>query len=388
MIQHLYYNYKDLLKTPRIAIGPQRLFIATLGMATAHFCWVLFNYLALLMSGYGLESLWQKTGLLPIAFRYQLSLPSSLLAWLAVILTIFIILQTNTAISRATYMYLRQNYFYTSKQAIRFAFRRSTAIISVYLTFLFLILPFVAGALLMALIGGTAFGEILNALATLPFIFAGMVLFFIALCLIFSFFLSPAIIASTEEDGFGAAIQTMHLTWGQPWRLATYGLLALVLFFIGIVFFAFVIKLGLIIYSILFMPLMHSLAPILNNALYYLETSLSGLDTVIRSLLSENGSRIIYLKQHYVPQILTASQTIASYIIYFSFLIVGHMTLGYGQGIVNSSLTMSYIIFELKLSDKNLLERKDSELPEDQQAFEFNIKSNTKNLKDFLKKKE
>ena len=64
------------------------------------------------------------------------------------------------------------------------------------------------------------------------------------------------------------------------------------------------------------------------------------------------------------------------------------MTLGYGQGIVNSSLTMSYIIFELKLSDKNLLKRKDSELLEDQDAFEFNTKSNTKSLKEFLKKKE
>ena len=388
MIQHLYYNYKDLLKTPRIAIGPQRLFIASVGMLMAHLVWVMFNYLALLLSGYDFETLWHKTGLFPVAFRYQLSLSSNILTWFAVILTIFIILQTNTAISRAAYMYLRKNYFYTSKQAMRFALKRSTSIISVYLTFLFLITPFIAGALIMAIIGGTAFGEILNALATLPYIFSGMVLFFMTLCLTFSFFLSPAIIASTEEDGFGAAIQTMHLTWGQPWRLATYGLLAIVLLLVGITFFAFVIKLGLIIYSILFMPLMHSLAPILNNALYYLETSLAGLDNVIRHLLGENGSRIIYLKQHYTPQILTTSQTIASYIIFISFLIAGYMTLGYGQGIVNSSLTMSYIIFELKLSDKNLLERKDSELPEDQEAFEFNIKSNTKSLKDILKKKE
>jgi len=389
MIQHLYYNYKDLLKTPRIAIGPQRLFIATLGMASAHLVWVLFNYMAMYISGYNLEKLWQQSGLLPIAFRYELSTFSFILGWLAVILSIFIILQTNTAVSRAAYMYLRNNFFYTSKQAIRFAFKRSTSIVSVYLTFLFLILPFIVGALLMALLGGiSGFGEIINALATLPYIFSGMVLFFMTSCLIISFFLSPAIIASSEEDGFGAAIQCMHLAWGQPWRLATYGILAIVLFFAGIIFFAFVVKLGLIIYSVLFMPLMHSLAPILNNALYYLEMSLAGLDAVIRTILGEGGSKIIYLKQHYTPEILSTSQTIASYIIYFSLLLVGYMTLGYGQGIVNSSLTMSYIIFELKLSDKNLLERKDSELMEDQEAFEFNAKSNTKSLKDFLKKEE
>lgn len=389
MIYHYYYNYKDLLKTPRVAIGPQRLFIATLGITSAHAVWFFFHYMALYLSDYDIYQLWQQFGLLPVAFSYQLTTIAILLAWFGSIVTILIILHTNTAVSRAAYMYLRKNYYYTSKQAILFAFKRSKSIISVYLTFLFLILPFVAGGLLMAFIGDiSGFGEILNALATLPYIFSGMVLFFMTLCLIFSLLLSPAIIASSEEDGFGAAIQCMHLTWGQPWRLATYGLLALLLFFAGIIFFAFVVKLGLIIYSILFMPLMHSLAPILNNALYYLENSLAGLDGAIRLVLGDNGSRIIYLKQHYLPEVLTATQSVASYIIYFSFLLVGHMTLGYGQGIVNSALTMSYIIFEVKLSNRNLLERRDSEIPEDQEAFEFNIKSNTKSLKDFLKKKE
>ncbi len=128
MIHHLYYNYKDLLKTPRIAIGPQRLFIATLGMSTAHLVWVLFNYLSMYFSGYSIEKLWHVSGLLPFAFRYELSTFSVILGWFGIFSTIFIILQTNTALSRAAYMYLRNNYFYTSKQAIRFAFKRSTSI--------------------------------------------------------------------------------------------------------------------------------------------------------------------------------------------------------------------------------------------------------------------
>lgn len=389
MIQHLYYNYKDLLKAPRIAIGPQRLFIATFGMAVSHFVYIFFNYLAVFLSGHDIYIFWQKSGLLPVAFKYQLSTLSLIVAWCGVLLTIFLILLTNTALSRAAYMYLRDNYFYTARQALVFAAKRSTAIVFVYLTFLFLILPFIAGALIMALLGAiSGIGEILNALATLPYIFSGMILFFMTLCLIISFFLGPAIIASADEDGFGTAIQCMHLTWGQPWRMASYGILATILFIAGIIFFAFVIKIGLIIYSVLFMPLMHSLAPILNNALYYLEISLGGLDRVIRGILGPGGSKVIYLKHHYMPEVLSMPQTIASYIVYFSFLIVGHMTLGYGQSIVNSCLTMSYVIFELKLSNRNLLNRKDSELPEDQNAFEFNTASNTKNLKDFIKKKE
>ncbi len=381
MIQKFYYNYKDVLKAPRIAIGPQRIYIATLGVALAHTAYFFFSYLALTMSGHQLETIWADYGLFPLIFHFSLTQGALVVGWIGFIVTSFIVLLTSTAVSRAAYMYLRDNYFYTSKQALFFALKRSKSIISIYLTFLFLILPFIIGAAIMALLGRISwFGEILNAFATLPYIFAGMVLVFMSICFFISFFLGPAIIASSEEDGFGAAVQCMHLTWGQPWRLASYGLLTCVLLVTGIVLFAFVVKIGLIIYSILFMPLMHSLAPILNNALYYVEVSIGGLDLIIREVIGAGGSKVLYLKQHYTAVELSASESIASSIVYFFLMIAAYMTIAYGQAIVNSALTMSYIIFEKKLSGKSLLKRQDSELVEDKEAFEFNADANTKNL--------
>ncbi|KAA3614720.1 MAG: hypothetical protein D8M58_09680 [Calditrichaeota bacterium] len=383
MIQKFYYNYKDVLKAPRIAIGPQRIYIATLGVGAAHVVYFLFSYLALVMTGFEIENIWSQYGLFPIIFKFSLTQSATFVGWMGIIVTAFIVLLTSTSVSRAVYMYLRDNYFYTSKQAIFFAFKKSKSIISIYLTFLFLILPFIFGAAIMAILGRLSWiGEILNAFATLPYIFAGMVLVFITICFILSFFLGPAIIASSEEDGFGAAVQSMHLTWGQPWRLASYGLLTLALLIVGIVTFMFVLKIGLIIYSILFMPLMHSLAPILNNALYYVEVSIGGLDMIIRDLIGSGGAKVLYLKQHYVPVELTTSKSIASSIVYFFLMVAGYMTIGYGQAIVNSALTMSYVIFEMKLTGKSLLKRQDSELAEDKEAFEFNTEANTKNLAD------
>ncbi len=389
MILKLYYNYKDILKAPRIAIGPQRIYIGTLGIAAAHAAYFIFTYLAIVMSGYDIKTIWAEYGLFPFILHFSLTQSALIVAWIGYILTAFFILLTNTAIARAAYMYLRDNYFYTSKQAIFFALKRSRTIISIYLTFLFLILPFIIGAGLMAVIGRIAWiGEILNAFATLPYIFAGIVLVFMTICFMISFFLGPAIIASSEEDGFGTAVQCMHLTWGQPWRMAFYGMLTFVLFIMGILLFSFVVKIGLIIYSSLFMPLMHSLAPILNNALYYVEVSIGGLDTFIRELIGSEGAKILYLKQHYSAIELTTSKSIASSIVYFFLMFVGYMIVGYGQAIINSALTMSNIIFEIKLTGKNLLKRKDSELAEDKEAFEFNTETNTKILSNSTEKEE
>jgi len=381
MIHNFYYNYKDILKAPRIALGPQRIYIASLGVSAAHVTYFLFTYLALIMSGYEINAIWSGYGLFPSIFTLDLTLGALFTGWIGFILTAFIILLSSTALSRAAYMYLRDNYFYTSKQAIFFALKKSRSIFSIFLTFLFLIFPFIAGAVFMALIGQIMWiGEILNAIATIPYIFAGMVLVFMTICFVLSFLIGPAIMASSDEDGFGTVVQCMQLTWGQPWRLVLYGLLTLILWVVGIILFAFVVKIGLIIYSILFMPLMHSLAPILNNALYYAELSMGGLDQLIREIIGPDVSRILYLKQNYSPVELTTSMSIASSIVYFFLMLTAYMTIGYGQSIVNSAMTMSYVIFEMKRNGKSLLERKDSELAEDREAFEFNTEANTKNL--------
>lgn len=363
MIQNYYYSYKDILKAPRIAIGPQRIIIASLGIGVAHMVYLLFTYAALIVSGSEAQQVFATYGLFPVVERAALSAMGAALFWSGFFFTALTILLTNIAVSRAAYMYLRDNYFYTSKQAILFALNRTKSILAVNLTFLFLLFPFIAGAFIMALVGRIPwFGEILNALATLPYIFSGMVFVFITICFLISIFLAPAIMASSEEDGFGTAVQCMHLTWGQPWRLASYGFLTFVLFMIGMVGFTFVIKIGLIIYSIFFMPLMDSLAPIFNNALYMVEVSIGGLDSFIRDIIGGDVARLIYLKKHYAPMEITLSQSIASSIVYIFFMVAAYMVVGYGQAIINSGLTMSYIVFELKLTTKNLLRRNDSEI--------------------------
>ncbi len=374
-----YYNYKDLLKSPRLALSPQRLFLSTLSVALAHLVYFFGSYAALLWAGYDFASTWRIYGMLPLPVLSDLPFGPHTLAVAALIGTILILLLGNTTLARSAYMTLRQNFFYTSRQAVEFTRLKTGSVIGVYLTYLFLIMPFIIGALVMSAIGTVyGIGDILIALGTLIYIFAGFILFFLTLSMMVSFFLAPAIIAAREDDGFGTAVECMRLLWGEPWRLITYGILTTVLAVIFTFAFAFAIKLGLIIYSILFLPLMHSLAPLLDNALAWLQQSLGGLDPLMRELFGEKGARLFYLKKHYDPITLPLSRQLASGIIYFFLMITGYMTVGYALSLINSSLVTSIIIFDKHLTQTDLLKRPDSQMDSDE--FEFNPRENTKNL--------
>ncbi len=369
-MDNFYFNFKDLFKAPRMAIGPQRISLAMFGLIIAHIVYLFFTYLAILVGGVSIEIVWDRMGLFPCAYSFALPFYSYLIFWIGALLSGYILLLTNTAVSRAAYMHLRENLFYTYKQALKFTRNKALSVLGTYLTFAFLILPFIIGAIIMALIGKIPwFGEILNSLATLPYIFAGMVLVFFTLSLFVALFFGPVIIASAEEDGFGAAVQSLHLTWGQPWRLILYGITIAILEILGILFFAFVLKVGLIIYSILFMPLMHSLAPILDNALRLVQISMGQINDWLVELLGPTGQKIFYLKKDYeaLSAQLPLSTAISSYIVYFFLLIAAYMTVGYGEAIASTALVISYVILDKKLTDTNLLTRKDSEIEEDEE---------------------
>ncbi len=361
------YNLVELFKAPRSAIGPQRIALGALGLLAVHIVYLLFSYLAFLISGSSAPETWARFGLLPLPLFTELSTFAIIVFLLGIVICILVKFIAATFIARAAYMALRDNLFYTWKQAIRFALSKWKSITGTYLTFFLMIIPFIIGAKIMAYVGKIPwFGEILNAIATLPYIFSGMILVFLTLGFIVAILFGPVIIASTEEDGYGAAVQALHLTWAQPWRIILYGLLTLGLFLFAIFFFAFILKVGLIIYSILFMPLMHSLSPILDQALYFIQISLGMVDEWIRQMIGSTGSRIFYLKQFYQDLTLPLSTQIASIIVYISLVLAGYIAVGYGWAVWNTSLIISFLIFNKKMTDTNLLERKDSEIVEEE----------------------
>ena len=374
-MENYYFNFKDLFKAPRAAIGPQRIGIAAMGLLLAHAVWLVFSYLALLLNGTAPADVWYSHGLLINPFLFSLSLPAKIVSGTGAAAAVFMLLITNTAVSRASYMLLRGSLFYTWKKAFRFAFGKSRSIAANYIVFMFMISPFIIGGITLSVLGRIPwFGEIVNAMAALIYIFAGLALVFLTLSVFISFVYGPVIFSCAEEDGFGSSVQSLYLTWGQPWRLVLYGTITVFMSITAVLFFAFVLKAGLIIYSNLFMPLMHSMAPILNNALYYIQCSLGEFDAVIRSILGGSGARILYLKQLYILQDLPLSAQISSWIVYLSFLLAGYMAAGYGLAVFNTSLVISFINFSKRLTGTDLLKRDDTEIDEEESDIKIDPK--------------
>ena len=64
-MDNFYFNYKDLFKAPRMAIGPQRISLAMLGLMLTHVIYLFFTYLSILIGGHGIAEVWKQMGLSP-----------------------------------------------------------------------------------------------------------------------------------------------------------------------------------------------------------------------------------------------------------------------------------------------------------------------------------
>jgi hypothetical protein len=80
---------------------------------------------------------------------------------------------------------------------------------------------------------------------------------------------------------------------------------------------------------------------------------------------------LIYFSRVFDPLVLSHGyQYVASFIFAFWMLIIGGFIFSYGIATFNVGNTLSYIILRKKKDDENLLERKDDEEMEDEDAGE------------------
>ncbi len=367
----LHFNFKDLFRAPRIALGFQRLWINGLGLFIGYWVYLIFTYISLLISGYTFGQVWQKQALLACAFSFPQPWFGRTIAAVGVALLAAIILLTNTALARASYMVLRDEFFYTWSQAFRFALRKWVSVIGAFFTFAFMIAFFVIGALFMGLVGRIpVFGEWFNALLTLPYIFAAVLLGFIVVVTFVGIILVPAIIAVSDEDALGGVFQSFSMTFNQPWRLAVYGGIVGVLEIVGMLLFALVLKVGYMIFSGLFtIGMGEKYIKIKETALAWLDRLLPVMNEWLQYLLG-SFSNWIYLSHPHVPMADTWSLQIAAGIFTFFLLILGGSVLAFGEAVGNTGMTILYVVLYKIHEDENLLEREDDELKEEEEEGE------------------
>ncbi len=364
----MYFDFRDVFKAPRIAFSFQRIWTNTLGIILAGIIYLIMSYLALMINGASFQEIFARSGFFPFPMGKSMSLLAWIVWGIGSILSGLVILVTNTAVARLVYMQLRNEFFYSWRQAFRFAFKKFLSIIGAYFTFIFMIAFFVVGALVMGIIGRIpAIGEWLNALLTIPYVLAGVLLAFIVLVTVVSILIIPAILATMDEDALGGVFQSFSIVYNQPWRLAIYSVLVGILELLAFAFYAGMLKVGYRVFALLFeVGMGEKFYRIAENSLAWLQHTLQPLEGALFTIWG-TWTPYLYFSHPHATMALSGTETIAAVIVTFFLGLLGVSVVGFAEATGNAGMTLTFLALYKKQEDENLLEREDDELKEEEE---------------------
>ncbi|MEO0078428.1 MAG: hypothetical protein ABIK86_05460, partial [candidate division WOR-3 bacterium] len=126
----LHFGYKDMFRALRLGFSAKKIWMMSLGLLVGLAGYSLLTYLAYLVAGADLLTVWQSFRLLP--FPLPLDYPFPWYSWLVylagVLFAICAMLLTGTAVSKVCYEQLRGDEFYESRAAFGFAFRHGRSV--------------------------------------------------------------------------------------------------------------------------------------------------------------------------------------------------------------------------------------------------------------------
>ena len=364
----LNFNYKDLFRSARLAFSIQRIWINFFGLSMGYFCYLFFTYLSLWTANQSLSAMWARFGLFPCLFSLGGPWYSYVIYIFAVVALLAFFMLTNTAVSRAVYMNLKGETFYTWKEAFKFAFKKFSSILGAPVAIIGIMVFLAIGGAVMALIGKIPYaGELITVCFTFFYMGAGLFIFFLSLVLIVALFFVPAIIATTNEDGFEAVFQSFSIATGQPWRILGYGAVVCAIELLAFVLMAFSVKEAWNIYSLIFINVMgDKFATIGQQALYYVEYTLALSRNWIDFAFGDLSASFYFSKNFISVPEMDLWTTICSYIFAVFMLIAGGVVVAFAEATGNAGLTLMYLVMRKKHDGENLLERKDDEEEEEE----------------------
>lgn len=363
------FDIRDIFKSPRFALSLQRIWIQFLGLFVGYLGYLIFTYLSFIVARIGLSNGWKKYGLLPCIFPESPNWYSVIIYLIGLIWLIAVYLITATAVSRATYMLVKGNHFYTWLNAVQFALKKTVSILLSPVAIILIVVFFLAGGAVVGLLGRIPFvGEFGVSIFAFAWFFASLLVVFLVIIFVVALIQTPSIIATTNDDAFEAIFQSFSLVWSQPWRLILYEVISAALAVVGLFVLAFLSKKAYIVMDRVFSNVMGAdFINIASHGMYLLNIWLFQSINWANSLLGES-SGLVYFSREFIPlQLPHSYQYVTSYIFAIWMLIIGGFILSYGLASFNVGNTLSYIILRKKKDDENLLERKDPEEEEEQE---------------------
>jgi len=272
-------------------------------------------------------------------------------------------------VSKVAYEQLRGDEFYESKEAFRFAFKNSSAVLASPLLILAFVALIVVFGLIFSLLGAIpAAGEVfVGLLAILAFV-ASLFIVYLLIVFIFSLLLGPSVVGATHSDSFDTLFEVFSCVNEQPARLVWYTATIALLgkagsFLLGLATSAA----GRIGYAITGAFMGEKLADIMSNAAYYFKLAAPDwcpqlFQQTFVAEMNLYGFPQVYLPGEYIT--VAWSQDIASLLLGVLFYLIAIMVAGYGLSVWFTGMTLNFAVLAYKKDEKNILE-----LPEDEEEL-------------------
>jgi hypothetical protein len=363
----LRFDVRDIFRAPRVAFSFQRLWIQFLGLLAGFGGYAVLTYAALVAGGANLGLAWSQFGLLPVVWGQPLPWFARVIAVLAFLWLAVVLLWTAVAVSRAVYMHLKGNHFYTWKEAVRFALKKKAgASVATPVAIALIILFTALGGVVVGLFGripagvGDVLGVGISLLSPVWFA-ASLFLVFLGLALGVSILLTPAVLATTDDDAFEGIFQSFSTLAAQPWRICLYVLLLAVLSLIGFGVLSFFVKQAWIVMTRLLAAGMgDKYADISYAASYLLQNWIYPAAEWTRSLPSGIAG-VCFFSSDFVGVGLPVVTAVSAVITAVFLVAVALTVAAYPIAVLNSGLCILFLVLKKKKDDENLLERKDRE---------------------------
>ncbi len=363
----LHFGYKDLFRSLRLGLSAKKIWMMSLGLLVGIAGYSLLTYLAYLIAGADLLTIWQSFRLLPFPLPMDYYFPwySWAVYSLGVLFFICAQLITGTAVSKVCYEQLRGDEFYESKEAFRFAFRHIRAVLlSPALIAAFVGLIAIGGLVLSGLGAIPAAGEIVVGLLSPIAFLASLFIVYLLVVFFFCLLIAPSVVGATKSDTFDTLFEVFSCVNEQPgrlvWYLATVAVLAKFgSFLLGLATSAA----GRIGYGILSLFMHTKLQDVMSNASFYFkirppEWCPAPLHELLMAVANLYGLPHIYLPGDYFP--IGWSIDVAALLLGACFYLVTLTVAGFGLSVWFSGTTLTYAVLAQKKDEKNILE-----LPED-----------------------
>jgi hypothetical protein len=364
------FNFIDIFRAPRLALSAKKIWTQFRALALGLILYNLFTYGAFAVSGADVYRLWSTYYLFPplaLAFGYPLTVPGYLL-WAGGAVAFFVVAFLGmTAVAKITIEQLRGNDFLSRKEAGQYVRRHWRPVVFTPVALLVSLALLFGGGLLVGLVGKIPWvGDVAAGLSFVPLFLGGLLFIFLALVFVVSFWLTPAIVASTGDDTFETSFELFSTLSGQPWRLLVYEWLLRVLTFAGTaVFAAFAAVAVKLVYAVLYVPMGYKFAVAFEAAWRVMPSWLRGVYPGVcppLAWISNSGIEACLAPAAGGTLPLPWPHAIAATLLSLGLLVVLGIVAAYGLNVNTVGQTIIYTILRKKKDDESLLEMYDDEL--------------------------